>query len=116
MEALKICLVAGLKEEEFWAMTYGEINRYLEAYNKKERLKSQREATNIYLLAQLIADNIAPMVSKEHKPKQFMEIFKHLYEEETLKEVEKEKELKEAKTQSAKFRMFAEMQNKRRSK
>lgn len=116
METLKICLITGMKESVFWSMTFGEINRYLEAHNKKERLKSQREATNIYLLAQLVADNIAPMLSKEHKPKEFMELFKHLYEEETLKEVEKEKELKEAKTQSAKFRMFAEMQNKRRSK
>lgn len=105
-----------MKEAEFWAMSYGEINRYLKAYNKRETLRKQGEATNIYLLAQLIADNVTPLVSKDHKPKEYMELFAHLYEGETLKDIEEEKAKKEAAVQSAKFRLFAEMQNKRRVK
>lgn len=116
MDLLENCLIIGVTEKEFWNMSYGEAIRTIEAYNKREKYNNQRQASNIYILSQLIADNIAPMLSKDHKPREYMEIFGHLYDAEEVKKQDEEKELKEVQLQSAKFKMFAEMQNRRRAK
>lgn len=96
MQMLKVCLEAGIVEDDFWEMTYKEIVNYMKAYKKRREVEFKELVTINHLLGDLIGMSVSRLFSKDAKYPSVVEMFPNLYkeEQEALKE-QKQKELNE---------------------
>ena len=111
---LDIALDIGLTEQEFWCMTFAELNRAIMSHNRKEERKQKEFEANRaaydYILADLIGRSVARLYSSTaHMPEVF-EVYPKVFNDEKIKE---QREQKEAELSALRFRMFADSFNKR---
>ena len=96
-DMLKVCLEAGMDENEFWDSTYREVINYMNAYRDRREIAFKDTITANLILGDLVGISVSRLFSKEAKYPSVLEMFPKLFGEEgekMLKE-QKEKELNE---------------------
>lgn len=107
---MNTALDIGIKEQDFWCMTFGEVFRAIESYNRTEKLRKQEQACFDYILADLIGRSIA---RTQHSANQMPEIavaYPGVFDAEQIQE---QKEQKQNELSALRFRQFANSYNKR---
>lgn len=92
LNLLDNALYYGIKEEEYWNMTYGEVRRAIKAKAKKEKDEYKARLTAEYSLANLIGVSIAGLVSKNAKMPSLYKCYPDLFKEEAEEEQRKKEE------------------------
>lgn len=80
-----------MEEDKYWSSTYGEVFRYIVAYNKKITQNVKMDLRSSHLTADLVGYSVARLLDKEAKLPDITELYPELFEEE-IKELEKIKE------------------------
>lgn len=91
-------------------MTFGEVFRAVESYNRVMKRKQQEQASYDYILADLIGRSIARTQHSANKMPEISEAYPSLFDKE---EIQKQKEQKQAELFALRFRQFANSHNKR---
>lgn len=66
---LGVALDCGLSEFDFWEMTFGEVERYINSRNRVRKIEAQEKASYDYILASLIVKGVSiTLGSKETYP------------------------------------------------
>lgn len=102
-------LDCGLTEEQFWNMTIGELERFIDSKQRQEEHRLKERATMDYTLALLIGRAVQGS-SEENPFPELYEIYPKLFFEE-LKKREEEKEEQMAQLSAIRFIQFAESFN-----
>jgi hypothetical protein len=102
MKLLQPSINLGLEEEKFWEMTIAEIDRFIKGATWRIRSKAQFD----YILADLIGISVGRIISKEAQFPSIEKVYPHLYEEEELEEIEKQKKEEEAAVNTSKNRFL----------
>lgn len=91
-------------------MTFAEVHRAIESYNRVYIAEEKRKATNDYILADLIGRSVSRIYNSSNKMPALYEAYPSLFE----KEVEERKiqERKDA-LSAARFRQFVQLTNKK---
>ena len=91
-------------------MTFAEVSRAIESHNRLFMIEAKRQASNDYILADLIGRSISRVYNSANKMPALYEAYPSLFE----KDVEEEKIQKQKDAVSAaRFRQFAQLTNKR---
>ena len=61
------CLAIGLSRQEFYNSTLKEVTQYVEAYKKQQQNKLEQQAYFDWMLANLIGNSVARLMSKDAK-------------------------------------------------
>lgn len=81
-----------MDEEKFWSSTYGEVIRYIMAYNNKVKNDIKMQLRAAHLTADLVGISVARLLDSEIKFPDITEMYPELYAEEII-ELEKIKEI-----------------------
>lgn len=109
-EWLSNALDAGISEFDFWNMTFAEIERKIESYNRTYSAKQKEQATFDYVLADLIGRSVARVYNSANKMPALYEAYPSLFN----KEAEEERiQIEKDKLSAARFRQFAQFMNKK---
>ena len=86
-------LECGMDEDKFWNSTYGEVIRYIIAYNNKLKYDIKMSLRASHLTADLVGISVARLLNSEVKYPEITEMYPELFEEESKQlEVIKEQE------------------------
>lgn len=109
-EWLEAALDIGIKENEFWNMTYAEIDRAIESYKRVKERNDREKASYDYILADLIGRSISRVYNSSNKMPAISEAYPNLFssEEEQAAIQQKKQELS-----VVRFQAFAHSFNKR---
>jgi hypothetical protein len=99
----------GLTEEEFWDMTIGELDRFLDSKQRQETYRLKERATMDYTLALLIGRAVHGG-SEENPFPDLYEVYPKLFFDELTEKEEKERELQDE-ISAIRFIQFAESFN-----
>ena len=89
-------------------MTWAELDRYFESYQRKRRNEERRKASYDYILADLIGRSNARVHSSKNKLPAIYEAYPNLFSKE---EIEQKAEEKRIATFAAKLKQFATTHN-----
>ena len=107
---LENALDIGIKEQDFWFMTCGEVARAIESHNRCYKAESREKACYDYVLADLIGRSIARLHSSSAKMPELYECYPSLFDS---REIQEQKAEKQAELSAIRFRQFANSHNKR---
>lgn len=113
---LTTALDIGISETDFWSMTFAEVERAAECWQRTQKRELQERAKLTHILADLIGHSVGRIYSQDAKMPTLQEAFPSLFEE---SEEEREKKANATMELSAlRFRQFAQAYNdkKRRAK
>lgn len=110
---LNACMILGLTEAEFNAMTLAEVKRWLEAHEKRRLRELQEEAMIAYISVDLIGVSVGRLMSRDIKYPQFVDAFVNLFSKEEIAKIEEDKAKREREEFIAKFKAMAENHNER---
>jgi C4-type Zn-finger protein len=101
----------GISEQEFWHMTFAEIVRAAECWQRKQKIRLQEKARLTYILADLIGHSVSRIYSQNAKMPTLNEAFPTLFD--TTAEEEKQSEA-QAEMSALRFMQFAQAHNKKK--
>lgn len=93
-------------------MTLDEIKRAIDSWSRRKKLEAQELAINNYILASLVARNIAATFSNDVEIPKVEQIYSSLFEDQAKETQEKQENLK-AELSAARFKQFADFHNKK---
>lgn len=102
----------GIRESEFWCMTFAEVERAAECWQRTQRRETQEKARLSYILADLVGHSVARIYSPTAKMPTLQEAFPTLFVE-TAEEREKQEQAN-AEVSALRFIQFAQAHNKRK--
>lgn len=109
---LETAMDIGIRESDFWAMTFAEIERAVGSWQRVQRRELQEKATLTHILADLIGHSVGRIYSQNAKMPTLREAFPTLFEE---TEAEKEQQAAATMELSAlRFLQFAKAHNKKK--
>lgn len=90
----------GMPEKEFWNSTFGEVVRYIKAYNDNYINEKKNELKLAHFNADLICYSVARLLSKEAEFPDVLDMYPKLFEEElqqreVLRKIQQEEAVKE---------------------
>ena len=91
MKLLEQWLIIDRSIDEFYELSFSDISLYIQGYAAREKRESQKRASDIYVLAQLIGINVAQLFSDKAKVPEIEKIFPHLFDEPKQEKVEEGK-------------------------
>ena len=101
---------AGITEKDFWDMTFAEIDRAVDTFNRRQLAEEKRQAIFDYTLADLIGRSVSRMYNSANKMPALFDAYPSLFD----KEAEEEKlQKRKDELSAARFRQFALLTNKR---
>jgi hypothetical protein len=110
---LDVALFYNLKELEFWDMSIGEVNRYIQSQEKIRKIETQERASYDYIHANLVIRGISIVLgSKESFPtidEAYPKLFDDVKAEQQAKIEERKMELS-----ALRFKQFAQSYNNNR--
>ena len=107
---LKLALDYGLTERDFWEMTIGELQRFVDSRNRVKKVEAQEKATFDYILAQTIAKDIWSYYSENITAPSISEVYPSLFESDAKRA---EISQKKAELSALRFKQFAKSYNDR---
>jgi hypothetical protein len=112
---LDISLEIGITEHIFWDMTIAEVNRSIEAYNKRKRKQEQEKASYDYILVQTLSKNISVILSGKGQAPTIQEVYPNLFND-VIEDQEQKIADKKAELSALRFKQFALSHNSRFNK
>ena len=91
-------------------MSYAELKRAMESYNRNQKVKAQEKASYDYILADLIGRSLARVYNASNKFPEIATVYPTLFDSE---EIQEQRNQKQAELSALRFRMFANSHNKR---
>lgn len=91
-------------------MTFGEVFRAVESYNRTKQTQQQEQAYFDYALADLIGRSVARMHSSANKMPEIEKAYPTLFNSE---EIQEQKRQKKAELSALRFKQFVNSHNKR---
>ena len=91
-------------------MTLAEVNRAVESKQRVQKREQQEKASFDYILADLIGRSVARIYSKANKFPEIEEIYTSIFD---AKELQEQKETKQAELSALRFKQFAQAYNKK---
>lgn len=110
MELLEVALEYGIKEQEFWDMTFAEVEREIAAKRKVQKIQAQERASFDYILADLIGRSVSRIYSSSAKMPELNEAYPSLFD---VKQIAEKKQEKANELSALRFKQFADSYNKR---
>lgn len=107
---LDAALDAGIKECDFWNMTFAEIDRAIKSKNRTDKLQAQERATFDYILADLIGRSYSRLYSSSNKMPDIAEVYPMLFDSQ---EIQEQKQAKKDELSAIRFRLFTQSFNDR---
>ena len=107
---METALDCGIKEYEFWEMTFAEVTRAIKSYNRLQERQAQERASFDYILADLIGRSIARTQHSSNKMPDITEAYPSLFNTEAIQEQRRQAQ---AELSVARFKQFADFHNKR---
>jgi hypothetical protein len=102
----------GIAERDFWGMTFAEVERAAECWQRRQKRELQEKARLSHILADLIGHSVGRIYSQSAKMPSLEEAFPTLF---APTEAEKEKQAEAAVELSAqRFMQFAQAHNKKK--
>lgn len=101
----------GLTEEEFWTMTIGEFDRFVESKKRKIQQEAQEKAYYDWVLGDLIGRSIARVYSEKAKYPEIYEAYPNIYKKD---EIEAKRQEERDKLSALRLQQFADAFNKRK--
>lgn len=75
-------VIAGVKIDEYWELTFGEINMYIDAYNQKKEEELKQQLTVAHAQADLIGASVARLMDKNAKYPSLFDAFPGIFAKE----------------------------------
>lgn len=91
-------------------MTLAEVNRTIESKQRVEKREQQAKASFDYILADLIGRSVARIYSSSNKLPAIEEVYSSVF---NTKEIQDQKEAKQAELSALRFKQFAQAYNKK---
>lgn len=91
-------------------MTFAEVFRAIESYNRTKKAQQQEQAYFDYILADLIGRSVARIHSSTNKMPDVEKAYPALFNDE---EIQEQKQRKQAELSALRFKQFANSYNKR---
>lgn len=102
----------GIRECDFWEMTFAEVERAVTCWQRTQRRELQERARLSYILADLVGHSVARIYTQQAKMPTLQEAFPTLFEE-TAEEREKQEQAM-AEQSALRFMQFAKAHNKKK--
>ena len=109
---LDTALDIGICERDFWEMTFAEIERAAESWQRSQKREQQEKARFTYILADLVGHSVSRIYSQNAKMPSLTEAFPSLFEA-SAEEQEKQAEAT-AELSALRFMQFAQAHNKKK--
>lgn len=103
----------GITEQEFWDMTFAEIDRAIESKKRMDKLQAQEKAYYDYTLADLIGRSISRLYTASAKMPSIEEAYPTLF---NAVEIANRQQAKKDELSAIRFKQFATSYNKRWAK
>ena len=101
----------GIKERDFWDMTFAELERECASKRRMIQYQEKERATYDYILASLIGRAVSSTMSSNVNYPDISEVYPHIFTANKQQEIDKQEQLN---TLSAlRFKQFAKAYNKR---
>lgn len=84
-------LDAGISEQEFWNMTFAELERAMRSARRIEKEKAKQNASYDYLLADLIGRSVSRLYASSNKMPSIEEVYPSLFDSQEMEEKRAEK-------------------------
>lgn len=94
-------------------MTLAEVNRVVESKQRIQKREQQERASFDYILADLIGRSVARIYSSSNKLPAIEEVYTSVFD---AKELQEQKETKQAELSALRFKQFAQAYNKKFNK
>lgn len=91
-------------------MTLAEVNRAIESKQRVQKREQQEKASFDYILADLIGRSVARVYSSSNKLPAIEEVYTSIFD---AKEINEQKEAKNAEISALRFKQFAQAYNKK---
>ena len=91
-------------------MTLAEVNRVVESKQRVQKREQQEKASFDYILADLIGRSVARVYSSSNKLPAIEEVYTSIFD---AKELQEQKEAKQAELSALRFKQFAQAYNKK---
>lgn len=102
----------GIKENEFWEMTVGEVNRAVESYNRVRQRKLQDRASLDYALAALIGKHVSIVLGDKSGVPDIKTVYPTLFNDDNeLKEREEKLAKQKLELSALRFKQYAQFHN-----
>ena len=101
-------LDAGITEQEFWNMTFAELERAMRSARRVEKEKAKQNASYDYLLADLIGKSISRLYGSSNKMPSIEEAYPSLFDS---KEMEEKRAEKKQELSALRFKLFTQSFN-----
>lgn len=104
----------GIPESEFWCMTFAEVERAAECWQRKQNRELKEKATLAHILADLVGHSVARIYKENYKMPTLQEAFPSLFEEEKTEEEKEQQAAATMELSALRFRQFAQAYNKKK--
>lgn len=108
---LQACMILGLTEAEFNAMSLSEVKRFLDVHEQRRLRELKEEAMIQYIACDLIGASVARLLTKEAKYPTFTDAFANLFTKEELEQIEQEKARQKREKFIEQFKAMAKAHN-----
>lgn len=100
---LNNALDCGITERDFWEMTFAELDRVADSYNRVQKRKAKEKATFDYIQAMLVGKAIATTLSKGATFPELHEVYPALF---NVKQIEAERQEARDNASAIRFKLF----------
>lgn len=108
LEWLDAALDIGIKEPEFWAMSFAEVDRAVRSRNRVKEQQERERAAAHYILADLIGRSVSRVYNSANKMPPISEVYPTLF---TSEEEQEAIQAKRDELSALRFKMFAQSYN-----
>lgn len=98
----------GIIEQDFWTMTFAELDRALSSKKRVIRTEAKEKASYDYILADLIGRSISRIYSSSNKLPEIAEMYPALFDNEEIAQKKQEKKME---LSALRFKQFADSYN-----
>ena len=102
----------GLTEEQFWSMTFAELERWVNSRIRVQKREAQQKASFDYILANLIAKGVSKVLGDKSDYPTIEEVYTGLFDD-VVAEREAEKQKQKDSLSALRFKQFAQSYNNR---
>ena len=107
---LETALDCGITELRFWDMTFAEVEREVNSFNRVQKRKAQEQATYDYILANLITRGVAKVLGDKEQYPSIEEAYSGFFDDVIAEQKAKLEEQKMS-LSALRFKQFAQSYN-----
>ena len=109
-EMLEHALDYEITEEQFWNMTFAEVDRAVKSKIRRDRVLAQQKASYDYILADLIAKGVSKVLGDKSEYPKVEEVYPGLFDE-VIEERKAKAEEQRMNLSALRFKQFAQSYN-----